>query len=105
LQWSVRLLDLQPKDFGINNEVITSKSDEGIMSKSIFMCWVGSRYWMCTNKAFYCRISCTFLLLLQVQVPHLKNPKACSARLYRWWSEYICWGGECFLLNNKCNIK
>jgi len=38
LQWSVRLFGLQPKDFGINNEDITSKSDEGIMNKSIYMC-------------------------------------------------------------------
>jgi len=38
LQWSVRLLGLQPIGFGINNEVITSKSDEGIINKSIYTC-------------------------------------------------------------------
>ena len=44
LQWSVGLLGFQPKDFGINNEVSTSKSAEGIMNKSIYMCLSGSRY-------------------------------------------------------------
>jgi len=44
LHCSVRLLSLQPKDFGINNEVSTSKSHEGIMNKSICMSLSGSRY-------------------------------------------------------------
>jgi hypothetical protein len=44
LQWSVRIRGLQPKDFGINNEVGTSKSHEGIMNKSIYMSLRESRY-------------------------------------------------------------
>jgi hypothetical protein len=40
LQWSVGLLGLQPKDFGINKEVSTSKSPEGIMNMSIICAWV-----------------------------------------------------------------
>jgi len=44
LQWIVRLQGLQPKNFGINNDVNTSKSPEGIMNKWIHVCLSGSRY-------------------------------------------------------------
>ena len=64
----------------MNNEVSTSKSPEGIMNKSIYMCLSGRKYCMGTNKAFYCRILPTLLLLLQV--PVLKNPEVCNARSY-----------------------
>jgi hypothetical protein len=49
LKWSVRLLGLQAKDFAINNEDITSKSDEGIMNKSIYICIMNKSIYVCLS--------------------------------------------------------